>query len=180
MLRRLAGGPNIHALETLVGVIEPVKIYQRFQQRRQTMLSPLTGLIDAAQADAPDARRFNRAVSELLAGRDVTANAELIQSMLTRWRAATGELRSVMENSPALAEARPLVGDLGALTEIAQSAFDELKISRLSAGGNASLKTAQWRDTQLAKLTEAAKPKAAVEFVIVASIRKMVVEVSAK
>ena len=53
MLRRLARGGDIAPLQTLVSIIEPVKEYRRYQVRPQTMLSPLTGLIDAAQADAP-------------------------------------------------------------------------------------------------------------------------------
>jgi hexosaminidase len=74
LLRRLANSQDIAALQTLVSVIEPVKEYRRYQLRPQTMLSPLTGLIDAAQADAPDARVFNRAVDEMLAGKDVSEN----------------------------------------------------------------------------------------------------------
>jgi hypothetical protein len=34
---------------------------------------------------------------------------------------------------------------------------------------------AQWRDAQLAKLDEAAKPKAALEFVVISSVRKLVI-----
>jgi hexosaminidase len=67
MLRRLAGRENVTALSDFVAAIEPVKEYQRYQQRPQDMLSPLTGLIDAAQADAPLAREFDRAVDDLQA-----------------------------------------------------------------------------------------------------------------
>src|SRR5687767_10221718 len=49
LLRRLAQGRDIGPLQTLVSVVEPVKEYRRNQQRPQTMLSPLTGLIDAAR-----------------------------------------------------------------------------------------------------------------------------------
>ncbi len=52
LLRRLAQGRDIGPLQTLVSVVEPVKEYRRNQQRPQTMLSPLTGLIDAARPDS--------------------------------------------------------------------------------------------------------------------------------
>ena len=45
-------------------------------------------------------------------------------------------------------------------------------ISHLSAGDAA---TAEWRNEQLGKLDEAAKPKAALEFVVISSVRKLVI-----
>src|SRR6266850_3224184 len=52
ILRRLANSENIGPLRTLVSVVEPVKEYRRYQMRPQTMLSPLTGLVDAARPDS--------------------------------------------------------------------------------------------------------------------------------
>src|SRR5688500_19844524 len=77
LLRRLVRNQDISALHALVSVIEPVKDYRRYQQRPQTMLSPLTGLIDAAQADAKDAREFNKIAAEILAKKDVPENSEI-------------------------------------------------------------------------------------------------------
>jgi hypothetical protein len=45
-------------------------------------------------------------------------------------------------------------------------------MSHLSAGDAG---TAEWRDAQLARLDEAAKPKAALEFVVIKSVRKLVI-----
>ena len=42
----------------------------------------------------------------------------------------------------------------------------------LSTGDEAP---AEWRNTQLAKLDEAAKPAAALEFVVIISVRKLVI-----
>jgi hexosaminidase len=172
LLRRLVQNEDISALQTLVSVIEPVKEYRRYQQRPQTMLSPLTGLIDAAQADAPGARKFNKAVTEMLAGKDVPANMEKIRRMLNDWREAETELQKVMENSPALAEAKQLSADFQALNQIAREAFDALE--------KKSAQTAQWRDAKNKMLDEIKKPKAALEFVIVESVRKMVAAASEK
>jgi hexosaminidase len=180
MLRRLANNQDISSLQTLVSVIEPVKEYRRYRQRPQTMLSPLTGLIDAAQADAPGARKFNKAVNDLIAGKDAAQNAERIEKMLGDWRGAQSSLPSLMNNAPALAEARQLSADFQTLTTIAGEAFNSLKARRLNTGGGSGNKSAEWRDAQLKALSDIAKPKAALEFMIIDAVRKMVVEVSEK
>jgi hexosaminidase len=172
LLRRLAQNRDISALQTLVSVIEPVKEYRRYQLRPQTMLSPLTGLIDAARPDAEGARKFNRAVEDFLAGRDAAGNAEMIRGMLAGWREQQADLQNVMESSPALAEARQLSKDFQSLTEIAWEAFDALE--------KKSPKTSEWREARSSALTEIAKPKAALELMIVESVRKLVAAASEK
>ena len=68
------------------------------------MLSPLTGLIDAANTDAPNARIFNRTVDEMIADNSTVK----VKNMLNEWRDTAEKLAPVMENSAALAEAKPL------------------------------------------------------------------------
>src|SRR5207244_4851112 len=58
LLRRLAGSDDTGPLRTLASITEPVKEYRRYQMRPQTMLSPLTGLVDAARPDSEMARQF--------------------------------------------------------------------------------------------------------------------------
>jgi hexosaminidase len=177
LLRRLTNNQDISALQTLVSIIEPVKEYQRYQQRPQTMLSPLTGLIDAANTDAPSARKFNRAASELIAGKDSVANAEKLRQMLSDWRSSQNDLQNLMENSPALAEAKQLALDFQNLTKIALETLDALESKRVKGSGR---KSDEWRDAQLKTLSEITKPKAALEIVIVESVKKMVVAASEK
>ncbi|HYX40278.1 MAG TPA: family 20 glycosylhydrolase, partial [Pyrinomonadaceae bacterium] len=66
LLRRLTGGADVWPLATLVAIIEPVKEYRRGQMHPTTMLSPLTSLVDAAHADADEARPLASAVDALL------------------------------------------------------------------------------------------------------------------
>ena len=80
LLRRLANGQDISALQTLVSVIEPVKEYRRYQVRPQTMLAPLTGLVDAAQADAGAARKFNKLIQKIAAQKSFSADAPQARS----------------------------------------------------------------------------------------------------
>ena len=168
VLRRLAQREDIGPLRTLGSVIEPVKEYRRYQMRPQTMLSPLTGLVDAARPDSETGRQFAAIVDDFLS--DVP-RFELyrpdIGNTLEEWRLAGLALGPMIDRSPALQEARPLAHDLA---DIAEAGLEAM--SHLSAGDAAPT---EWRDAQLAKLEEAAKPKAGVEFVVILSVRKLVI-----
>jgi len=168
MLRRLAGGAYPPALETLASVVEPVKEYRRYQQRPQTMLSPLTGLVDAARPDAAGARSFTRRVDLMLSDAPRFAlHFSTLRDTLTSWRDAGPTLEALADRAPALAEARPLARDLSAAGAIGLEA-----LAYLSQG---VAPTAEWRDSRLAALAEAAKPKAALEFPFMPALRELVV-----
>jgi len=168
LLRRLAATENTGPLRTLTSIIEPVKEYRRYQMRRQTMLSPLTGLVDAARPDSEAARQFVANVDAFLADAPRFAlYRSNIDQTLVEWRTAGRALGPMIDRSPALQEARPLANNLSAIAEAALEAM-----SHLSAGDPA---TTEWRDAHLAKLDEAAKPKAALEFVVITSVRKLVI-----
>jgi hexosaminidase len=166
MLRRLTAGQDTSAVETLVSVIEPVKEYRRYRVRPQTMLSPLTGLVDAARPDAPGARAFNKAVDEMLAGVNAAENSAKIRSMVNEWRAAEPALLNYMENSPALVEAAELSADFRRLNQVILDALEALE--------KRSPQSAEWRDARNKILDEVAKPKAALEFVVIARAKKLV------
>jgi hypothetical protein len=73
----------------------------------------------------------------------------------------------MIDRSPALQEVRPLANDLSTIAGAGLEAM-----SHLSASDPPST---EWRDAQLAKLDQAAKPKAALEFVVIDSVRKLVI-----
>ena len=170
LLRRLSNGQDISALQTLVSVIEPVKGYKRYQVRKQNMLSPLTGLVDAAQADAPNARIFNQMIGELLTDEALKKNSEKIREMAADWHNSGIALIPMIEYSPALMEARPLADDLQSLSDIVLESLSYLQ-SENGAG-------TEWRDAKIAALEQIAKPKAALEFPVVSGVRKLVVAAS--
>jgi hexosaminidase len=166
LLRRLAMSQNTSALEILVSIIEPVKEYKRYQLRPQSMLSPLTGLIDAAQPDAKGARAFNRAVDQLLTGTNPAENTAKIRAMVAEWRSAEADLQTTVDRSPALAEARQLAEDFKNLNQIILEVLDAQKKD--------SAPTAEWRAAKAKALDEIAKPKAALEIITVSGVRKLV------
>lgn len=168
ILRRLAGGKEIGRLALLASVVEPVKEYRRGQQRPATMLSPLSGLVDAARPDSEAARRFARLVDTLItdAPRFQVSGVEL-RTILSEWRDAEPSLSVLIDQSPALHEARPLAGDLANLGIIGLEALSYLAAATEPPNG--------WREAKLAVLDEAAKPKAALEFPAVPSVRTLVI-----
>ena len=167
MLRRLVRNDDIGPLKTLVSVIEPVKEYRRYQMRPQTMLSPLTGVVDAATPDAEGARRFSWMVKEFLddAPRYQLYRAELIQ-MLAEWQSSAAALRPMIDRSPALKEITPLTKGLSELGDMGLEAISYLKLGQPPVR--------EWREASTLKLDEAAKPYAALEFMVVPAVKQLV------
>ncbi len=171
LLRRLSQGREIGPLQTLVSVVEPVKEYRRYQQRPQTMLSPLTGLIDAARPDSDVNRNFAAAVDGLLSDAPrFEAHSQQVRSTLTQWRNAGPELEAMIDRSPGLHEARPLAKDLNELGTIGLEA-----LSFISRGVTPA---PEWLSSRLAALDQAANPKAGLEFPIVPTVRQLVIAAS--
>lgn len=170
MLRRLVNGNDISALQILVSLIEPVKQYRRYQQRPQTMLSPLTGLVDAAKPDAEGARTFNKMIEKSLSDGDLTEDSAKLKTVFSGWRDAGAELKDTTANSPALAEAKQLAADLKDLGDIGLEAVSVIE-SGTSAG-------AKWRDEKLAALDLIAKPKAALQFQVIDQMKKLIIKIS--
>ena len=168
LLRRLAGSDQTEPLRTLASIVEPVKEYRRYQMRPQTMLSPLTGLVDTARPDSEAARQFAANVDAFLsdAPRFALYRPNLERTLL-EWQSAGRALGPMIDRSPALQEARPLANDLSAIANAGLEAM-----SQLSTGAAATM---EWRNAQLSRLDEAAKPKAALEFVVLTSVRKLVI-----
>src|SRR5437016_8543397 len=152
LLRRLAASENTGPLRTLASIIEPVKEYRRYQMRPQTMLSPLTGLVDAARPDSETARQFASNVDAFLSDAPQFAlSRPNLERTLAGWQTASRALGPMIDQSPALQEARPLVNNLSAIAEAGLEAMSYLSAS--------DAPTTEWRSSQLAKLLEAAKPK---------------------
>ena len=167
MLRRLVRNDDVEPLRTLVSLIEPVKEYRRYQMRPQTMLSPLTGVVDATTPDSETARKFSWMVKEFLddAPRYQLYRAELSE-MLAEWQRSGASLEPLIDRSPALKEIKPLAQNLTQLGETGLEAISYLKFG--------TPPPREWRETSLAKVDEAAKPYGALEFVVIAGMKQLV------
>ena len=173
MLRRLLRSDDIGPLRTLVSILEPVKEYRRYDQRPQTMLSPLTGVVDATTPDSEAARKFARMVDAFLADapRYQLYRAELSQ-MLADWQTSGATLEPLIDRSPSLKEVKPLAMNLSVLGETGLEAMSYLKLNLPS--------TSDWRTAAQLKMDEAAKPYGALEFVVIPSVRKLILATGGK
>ena len=173
MLRRLLRSDDVGPLRTLASIVEPVKEYRRYEQRPQTMLSPLTGMIDAALPDSEAARKFAYMVDAFLndAPRYQLYRAE-IGEMLSDWQTSGARLEPLIDRSPALKEVKPLAANLSVLGETGLEALSYLKLGMPS--------TADWRTAAALKMDEAAKPYGALEFAVVPSVRKLILATGGK
>jgi hexosaminidase len=107
------GSKDIGPLKVLASLVEPVKEYRRGQEKPSTMLSPLTGLVDAARPDSEAARKFSRMVDDLLSDAPrFQMSATDLGITLSEWRSSEPALNSLIDRSPALREAKPLAADL--------------------------------------------------------------------
>ncbi|HEY3582635.1 MAG TPA: family 20 glycosylhydrolase [Pyrinomonadaceae bacterium] len=173
MLRRLLRSDDIGPLRTLVSILEPVKEYRRYDQRPQTMLSPLTGVVDATLPDSEAARRFAWMVDAFLADapRYQLYRAELSQ-MLAEWQTSGATLEPLIDRSPSLKEVKPLAINLSVLGETGLEAMSYLKFNLPS--------TPDWRTAAQLKMDEASKPYGALEFVVIPSVRKLILATGGK
>ena len=132
------------------------------------MLSPLTGLIDAARADSDVARRFAATVDGLLSDAPrFETHSQQVRITLTQWRNAGPELEAMIDRSPALHEAKPLAKELSEMGTIGLEA-----LSYISRG---TPPAPDWHNARLAVLDQAAKPKGGLEFPIIPSVRQLVI-----
>lgn len=167
LLRRLAGTREITPLKTLVSVVEPVKEYNRSREHPLTMLGPLTRLIDAARPDSQTGRQFAALVDGMLADSpSFRRNQESVKSALKNWRDVSPALDTMIARSPVLFEARQLPRDLSEIGTVGLEALSYFTTETVPPAG--------WREAKLAVLERVAKPKAEVEFVIVAPIKKLI------
>ena len=168
LLRRMAGGKEIGPLETLVSVVEPVKQYNRGRQRPTTMLSPLTGFVDAARPDSEASRQFAALVAGFLADAPrFQTNREEMERALAKWRDARPAIEAITRRS-GLRDVEPLAAELSDLAQAGLEALACLVESKAPDG--------QWGEVKMAILQQAAKPKpSAVEFAILPSVRQLVI-----
>jgi hexosaminidase len=166
MLRRLCQCRDTTGLEVLLGAIEPVKVYNRGQQRKHTRFSPLTRMVDAAWPDAKPAREFAWAVDRLIeSGFGDAASLEKVKTALVAWQQNHARIRPQLESNPALAEIKPMSI---ALEDVATIGLEALEIA-----GKGSRAQKPWLDDSLKKLEASKAPHAQTELAIVEPISRL-------
>ena len=86
---------------------------------------------------------------------------------LAGWQTAGASLEPLIDRSPSLKEVKPLATNLSVLGETGLEALSYLKLGLPP--------TPEWRTASLLKMDEAAKPSGALEFVVIPSVRKLII-----
>jgi len=168
MLRRVAGGDDISALRVLADVVEPVKDYKREELAATpaTVLDPLNRLVDAARPESQTARQFGLMIDGLLAGKATPETKAKIRSLLMLWRGNQVQLQPVAQNAFLMKEVISLSQDLSAVAAAGLQAMDYLE--------NKQTAPESWKNTQIAIIQQAKKPKAQLLLMVAPSIEKLV------
>lgn len=166
LLRQLSGDRDPAPLQLLVGVVEPVKVYERPRLRPADQMMPLTRLVDAAGPDARDARRFADSLERLLADPARQAGRADLVALLERWRALAPGLQVLIDASPALHEIRPLADNVVAAANVGLQA-----LGYLTSGSGAP---EAWMEATRAHLKLLSKPHGELEMVILPALTRLV------
>lgn len=135
LLRRLANGYNTEALEVLVNVIEPLKIYERNAgDTMYTVFSPYTKIADAATPDQRTAREFRKLVARYCNSKDATLAPEILRH-LSIWKNNDARFKLLVANSPVLQEATGLSQHLAEIAVVGQEAIKYIKAKKMPPAG---------------------------------------------
>ena len=163
MLRRLAGGGNVAALNTLADVVEPVKGYKREATDKYMQQTPLNRLVDAVPPESDLAREFIALAARAKGDRAVRPQ---LRRWLAEWRDNDAQLRPMLGQSFLLRELIPVSQSLAGLAGAGLDALAAMESGRrLPARAQAR---------QLAAIDDAAKPRAELLLVIAPGVRALV------
>ena len=147
-MRRLADSYDTKALEVLVDVIEPLKIYERNAgDTMYTVFSPYTKIADVATPDQKVAREFRKNVTAYCS----TGNKVLednIVAHLKNWKENNAAFQVMIKRSPVLDEASVLSENLAKISERGIQAIGYMKKGVKPPSG--------WKDKSL-EITETAR-----------------------
>jgi len=166
MMRQLANGNDTKALEVLVNVLEPLKIYERNQgDTMYTVFSPFTKLADVATPDQEVPRVFNKQVDSFLLKPTSSLEKEITEQ-LTLWRQNDEAFKLILKNSPVLQEAASLSQNLSVLASAGLDALHYIH-DKQKAG-------ADWLKQSLTTVTAARRQGGRCELQVVDPIEKLI------
>jgi hexosaminidase len=172
LLRQLSAGWDTHALEVLVNVLEPLKIYDRNAgDTMYTVFSPFTKLADVASPDQPIPRIFRKQVDSFLVNPSSTLYGEITEKLIL-WKDNNMQFKEVLNNSPVLQEAASLSENLSALASAGLEAMQYIKNQKKPGG--------DWLQNKLIIVTHAREQGGRCELQVVDAIQKLIVGAAGK
>ena len=168
LMRRLTDSYDTKALEVLVDVIEPLKIYERNAgDTMYTVFSPYTKIADVATPDQKVAREFRKNVTAWCSTRDSILETRILTNLKV-WKNNNPAFQELIKHSPVLSEAAGLSENLSRISAIGLQAFGYIK--------NDIAPPAGWKEKNL-EITEKAKEQGGrCDLQIVTAIEELIEE----
>jgi len=166
LMRQLANSWDTKALEVLVSVIEPLKIYERNEgDTMYTVFSPFTKLADVATPDQKVPRIFSKQVDEFLSKPSPEVEKEISEKLII-WKENDAQFKLLLKNSPVLLEAASLSENLSSLAEAGLEAIQYIHKNK-NAGSD-------WLKEKQAIATKAKQQGGRCELQVVEPIQKLI------
>ncbi|HEX9649672.1 MAG TPA: family 20 glycosylhydrolase [Cyclobacteriaceae bacterium] len=163
LLRRIANGQQIHALKELIGLLEPVKGYERHNRGVSlTTHSPLTRLPDAAVPDSKPARDFRFLVEDYLQSGEENLRQEIFNQLMF-WKEIHKKLEPITVRAPLAEDALKYSRDIESLCAIGVQA---VSVNMLHSQ--------RWKDEVSMLLDAVNREKRECEIMIVGAIEALV------
>jgi hexosaminidase len=168
MLRRAAGGDVPSVVRDYIGLVQPLRLGLRQNERRPTQLTPLTALGDIVVSDPPAARQFAAQVDALLRDKppDAALREELIRE-LKEWQAMKPAIAALADRAPVFHDAEGAASDLAEL-----GAAGEEAIGFLANGTSPSV---EWTQRQTSLLERAAQPKGLLRVAVLDAVSQLII-----
>ena len=166
LMRQLANGRDTKALEVLVSVLEPLKIYERNEgDTMYTVFSPFTKLADVATPDQKVPRIFNKQVAEFLSKPSPELEKQISEKLIL-WKENDAQFKLLLNNSPVLLEAASLSENLSSLAVAGLEAIQYLHDNK-KAGSD-------WLQEELDVANKAKRQGGRCEIQVVDAIQKLI------
>ncbi len=169
MLHRMAGTSDISALRVLADVVEPVKDYNRWDDKNGPINfhQPLTRLIDAAYPESDIAREFGEIVQKFVQSgyKDQGSEAQ-IRTWLTLWRDNDAKLHPLLTQSSLLEKDLTLSQNLSMVAGAGLQALEYLDRGQAEPD--------LWKTQQMAVLDQARKPSDDLLLMVAAPVQQLV------
>lgn len=165
-LRRLTNGYEIAPLKTLADICEPIKEYKRQSAiyNDYTVFYPLTHLVDATRADAPEARNVMITVRRFIKDRN-RIDYRILMSLFAQWAQSPRDMEFLILKSPRLQSLQDLANNVGALGVLGMQAIDALM--------NSTPQPPDWHSTAQQALKKSAQPIAFCELAVLPSLKEL-------
>jgi hexosaminidase len=167
MLRRAAGGDLPDAVRDFAGLLQPLRLGLRMDERRPNQLTPLTALGDIVVPDPPAARKFSAKIEALIRQHplDAALSAELLREF-DKWQAMNSAVFELAEHAPLYHDAEGAASDLSDLGVAGKEAIAFLN--------NHTVPPGDWIQAQKSLLQRAAKPKGLLRIAVMDAMSDLI------